>query len=153
MMLFALFGSPRGAVLCLPSFTPIWIRTKDLVYCIRTNWPWTVCSLQNLTFLLQRKKEFHILCLLLNSRYGVCSSHCHTRIFVTKLHLAEAKFYKHIRVSNSLLKIILHKFFDVLMRKMFTDSGNFVVDIGLSIYFIIHWGVLVLCNHVWPVGC
>jgi hypothetical protein len=83
-----------------------------------------------------------------NSRYGVYSSHCHRRIFVTKVHLAvEAKLYKHIRVFNSLLKIILHKFFYVWMRKIYTDSGNAVIDIGLSIYFFSYLGVLVFRNH------
>jgi hypothetical protein len=49
-----------------------------------------------------------------SSRYGVYSSHCHRMIFITNVQLAEeGKFYKHIRVSKSLLKIILRKFFDV----------------------------------------
>lgn len=83
-----------------------------------------------------------------NRRYGVYSSHYHRRIFVTKVHLAEeANFYKHIRVSNSLLKIILRKLFDVRMRQFFTDSGNAVIDIELSMYFISYLGILVFCNH------
>jgi len=83
-----------------------------------------------------------------NIRYGVYSSHCHRRIFVTKVHVAvEAKFYKHIRVPSSLPKIILHNFFDVRMRKIYTDSGNAVIDIGLSIYFISYLGILVFCSH------
>ena len=56
MMLFARFVSPRGAVQCLPSFTPIWIRTKDLVLCRHPNWPWTVCSLPK-SYILTQKKE------------------------------------------------------------------------------------------------
>jgi len=73
-----------------------------------------------------------------NNSYGVYSSHCHRRIFIAKVHLAEeAKFYKHIRVFNSLLKIILRKFFDIWTRKIYTDSGNAVIDIGLSIISLV----------------
>jgi len=43
-------------------------------------------------------------------------------------------------------KIILHKFFDVWMRKFSTDSGNAVVYIGLNIYFVIYLGILVFYN-------
>jgi hypothetical protein len=56
-------------------------------------------------------------------------------------------------VSKSLLKIILRKFFDVWMRKIYTDTGNAVIDIGLSIYFISYLGILVFFNHIWTVGC
>jgi hypothetical protein len=98
--------------------------------------------------LTPKKKEISYFMSLPNSRYGVYSSHCHRRIFVTKVHLAEeAKFYKYIRVSNPLLKIILQQFFDVRMRKIYTDSGNAVIDIGLNIYFISYLGTLVFCNH------
>lgn len=57
-----------------------------------------------------------------NSRYGVHSSHCHRRIFVTEVPLAEeAKFCKHIRVSNSLLKIILR------LSSMMYECGKFIL--------------------------
>ena len=73
-------------------------------------------------------------------------------MFVTKVHLAEkAKFQKHIGVFNSLLKFILHKFFDVWMRNIYTDSGNAVIDTGLSVYFSSYLGILVFSNHFWTV--
>jgi len=56
-----------------------------------------------------------------NIRYGVYSSHCHRRIFVTKVHVAEeAKFYKHIRVPNSLPKIIL-------LSSLMYECGKFIL--------------------------